>query len=178
MSYFKNKFKQTNLFNYKHRIKLNNLSSKIKEEKLKIKEERLKIKEDKERLFRNYDKCETEIQWKVYIEVSKKFLDSNIQIEKWIHDYKYIERHPEYKRRSKPWRLDILFKNEKICLELDGNQHRFNDIRFKEDEEKDTFLTENGFWVFRRSNDWFKNNYKRVPEILENFLKKRKEINL
>jgi very-short-patch-repair endonuclease len=63
------------------------------------------------------------------------------------------------------WFIDFAFLDKKIAIEIDGKQHQH---RKHLDEEKDNFLRENGWTVFRI--EWFnpineKNRNKLYPKI-------------
>jgi very-short-patch-repair endonuclease len=52
----------------------------------------------------------------------------------------------EYKQNK--WFIDFAFVNDKIAIEIDGKQHNLPE-RQKIDAEKDAWLTQNGWAVYR-----------------------------
>jgi len=59
--------------------------------------------------------------------------------------------------------IDFGFIERKIALEIDGKQHEYSERKIK-DKEKDTFLTENGWAVFRIK--WYNPINKKNKQLL------------
>lgn len=68
------------------------------------------------------------------------------------------------------WFIDFAFNDKKIALEIDGKQHEYAD-RKKSDQEKDKFLTENGWKVIR-----YKWKRIKTKEDRENYIGFLKEV--
>jgi hypothetical protein len=102
------------------------------------------------KLYEEIEKCETIEQIAALIFIYKIF--PTVRVEKWFWD----------EENKKRWRVDIII--DRIIIEIDGLHHRLNNDQFNKDEEKDTFLFKNGFYVLRRSNNWIRNHYKELPE--------------
>jgi very-short-patch-repair endonuclease len=54
----------------------------------------------------------------------------------------------EFEYRQNKWFIDFAFVEDKIAIEIDGKQHNYPDRKIK-DAEKDTWLTKNGWTVYR-----------------------------
>ncbi len=109
------------------------------------------------------EKCATAYQAGLFYEIYKFFPETRVEVS--YYDSK----------NKKNWRIDIVVGN--IWIELDGMQHRYDDLRFRLDEAKDTFAFENGKYVFRRSNYWWNFNWRKFPQILLLFIYKMGKTN-
>lgn len=116
------------------------------------------------RFYRELEKCETPWQELALMHLFEYFSWEVIKAEKWFYD----------NNNKKRWRVDIYIA-DLIIIEIDGKHHRFDDKRFTLDESKDDFFIENGYLVFRRSNDWIERHYKRLPEIILEYLNNDKK---
>jgi very-short-patch-repair endonuclease len=58
--------------------------------------------------------------------------------------------------------LDIYITKAKLCIEVDGNHHKFNTIQRKRDEYRDKILQTIGIETIRFSNDDIKTDYKSI----------------
>lgn len=111
--------------------------------------------------FDQLNKCETAFQAGVYSAIFQFF--PTARVEQQIFDAD----------NNIKWRFDIVI--DCFWLELDGIQHRYDDVRFNLDEKKDTFAFKNGKFVFRRSNSWWNNNWRIFPQMLILFMNNIKE---
>lgn len=138
-------------------INLENFAENIKRKRLI--EELKELSSFRRKLYKELEKCETPWQELTLLHLFEYFPPKIIRAEKWFYD----------SDNKKHWRVDIYIADF-IIIEIDGKHHRLDDQRFALDESKDDFFTENGYIVFRRSNDWVRNNYKKLPEIILTFL--------
>lgn len=110
-------------------------------------------------LFEELNKCDTLPQKAVFTIIFERFPQARVE-------YAFYDPTKNWE-----WRVDIILGD--LIFELDGGQHRHNDERFNLDEDKDTFMFENGKYVFRRSNGWYERNWKELWKIITIHLNKR-----
>ena len=114
------------------------------------------------KLFNQLEKCETAFQAGLFYAIYRYFPEA--RVEQAFFD----------EENNKCWRVDIVIGS--IWVELDGMHHRYDDHRFHQDEEKDTFAFRSGKYVFRRSNEWWNCNWRKFPQILIEFVCLNKQI--
>ena len=83
----------------------------------------------------------------------------------------------EYEKKVGKYFIDFAFNDKKIALEIDGQQHKHPD-RIQKDKEKNLFLENNGWYVYRiewkninsiSGSDYIKNEIKMFLEFLLTF---------
>ena len=114
------------------------------------------------KFFDQLEKCQTAFQAGLFYAIFRFFPEARVEQAFWD---------PE---NNKHWRVDIVIGP--IWVELDGLHHRFDDRRFRQDEMKDTFAFRSGKYVFRRSNEWWNQNWRKFPEILLEFVYLNKRV--
>ena len=90
----------------------------------------------------------------------------------WYNFLKYDEYHWKKQSVIKPYILDFYCAKAKLCLELDGSQHFFED-GLNYDEARTKFLEGLGIKVLRFTNFEVENNFKEVCEAIYNETRKR-----
>lgn len=127
-----------------------------------LQEDKEKAKARDEILHDQLDECETVFQAGLFAWIFHFF--PKARVEKRFSDNK----------KGWEWRVDIIIGD--LIFELDGSHHRFDDKRFELDQEKDTFNFRNGRYTFRRSNKWFQEHWKEVPQYIYEFIKNNKKL--
>lgn len=98
-------------------------------------------------------------------------------IKKEIEDKKYIYNMPFF-----TWKLDFAWPLKKICVEIDGSQHRTLETQIESDKRKDKKLLEEGWVIIRGDWQTIFNNPKpfisKVKEIIDNSDLKNTEISV
>ena len=113
----------------KNRKVTNKTRQKLRQVQLKL------IEEGKHKGWQSRDKCKRSYAEEYVTQIFKK----NGIIEGQDYEFEY---------RQDKWFIDFAFVEDKIAIEIDGKQHNYPERKIK-DQEKDKYLEEQGWKVFR-----------------------------
>jgi very-short-patch-repair endonuclease len=118
----------------------------------KLRQAQLKlIAEGKHKGWQSRSKCKRSYAEQYVTDI----LNKNGIIEKADYQFEY---------RQNKWFIDFAFVDDKIAIEIDGKQHNYPERKIK-DEEKDTWLTANGWSVHRIK--WKRPSVKARQELIK-----------
>lgn len=88
-----------------------------------------------------------------------------------------LDQNYVYNMQFWKYKLDFAWPDKRLCIEIDGNQHLYED-RAKSDREKDELLKEHGWKVLRLTWSFICANTQAAIQIIKEFLTKCGDVSI